>query len=115
MATLNILEGVVAMEFGETITLTIVDKSGKAIDISSYDGTKEVTFRHKDGQTTVTRTLSFLTDGSDGKVTFSFASGNIVKAGEWRGQVKLRNAGETIISFSKTFTMIVEPNIWAST
>ena len=115
MPVLNVLDGVVALEFGETITLTVVDETGTAVDISGYHGTNEVTFRHKDGQTTVTRTLSFPNAGTDGKVTFTFASGNIVKPGTWKGQVKLRNAGETVITFSETFTMEVKSNVWAST
>ena len=116
MTQINVLEGVVQHEFGETVTLTLIDQdTGLALDVSAYDGTKEVVFRHKDGQTTVTRTLSFSGGGTDGKVTFTFASGNIIKPGTWKGQVKLRNAGETIISFSKTFTMEVDPNVWVST
>ena len=116
MAEINVLEGVVQYEFGETVTLTLIDAdTGAALDVSAYDGTKEVVFRHKDGQTTVTRTLSFSGGGTDGKVTFTFASSNITKSGTWKGQVKLRNSGETIISFSKTFEMRVDPNIWVST
>ena len=115
MPVLNVLEGVVQYEFGETITLTMVDNSGVAVDISSYTGTDEVTFRHKDGQTVVTRTLSLVGGGTTGQVSFSFAAGNIIKSGEWRGQVKLRNGAETIITYSKTFVMNVAPNIWVST
>ena len=117
MASLvNVLEGIIQYEFGETVTLTIVDDTGVAIDISAYDGTKEVTFRHKDGVTTpVTRTLSFAVAGADGKVTFTFASSNITKAGDWTGQVKLRNSGETVITFSEPFLMRVIRNIWVST
>lgn len=115
MPILNVLDGVVQLEFGETLTLTIVNAAGTAIDISAYDGTKEVTFRHKDGQTTVTRTLSFVGGGTLGQVSFTFAAGNIIKPGVWRGQVKLRNAAESIISFSKTFLMDVDPNVWVST
>jgi len=116
MASLvNVLEGIIQYEFGETVTLTIVDDMGVAIDISAYDGTKEVVFRHKDGQTTVTRTLSFAVAGADGKVTFTFAAGNIIKAGDWTGQVKLRNSGETVITFSEPFLMRVIRNIWVST
>ena len=116
MAQINVLEGIVQYEFGETITLTLVDAdTGLALDVSAYGGTNEVTFRHKDGQTTVTRTLSFSGGGTDGKVTFTFVAGNITKSGTWMGQVKLRNAGETIVSFSKTFTMEVDPNVWVST
>ena len=115
MPVLNVLEGVVQYEFGETITLTMVDNSGVAVDISAYTGTDEVVFRHKDGQTTVTRTLTLVGGGTTGQVSFTFAAGNITKSGTWRGQVKLRNAGETVITYSKTFTMEVDPNVWVST
>src|SRR4030065_2647163 len=93
MPVLNVLDGVVALEFGETITLTVVDETGTAVDISGYLGTNEVTFRHKDGQTTVTRTLSFPNAGTDGKVTFTFVAGNVNKPGKWEGREQLRNVG----------------------
>lgn len=115
MPVLNVLEGVVQYEFGETVTLTLVDEVGTVVDISAYTGTDEVVFVHKDKQTTVTRTLSLVGGGTGGQVSFTFAAGNIIKSGEWKGQIKLRNSGETAITFSKTFVMNVAPNIWVST
>lgn len=102
MADLN---GVVVGEYGKTITLTMKDSSGNVQDISTYTSTKNVTAKPPSGYKTVTATASFLTDGSDGKINFSFADGDIDQAGLWECTVTLEKTGARVRS--EMFTMEV--------
>ena len=113
MTEVNKLPGVVVGEYGNTITLTIVDADNVAVDISSYSTSKIVTLRSPDHLKVVTATGSFSgSGGTDGVITFSPATGDIDRAGTWVGQVKLE--GATKLAFSEVFTIEVEKRISAS-
>ncbi len=104
----NYIDKIFVGQFGEAITITIVDSDGTAVDISGYDGTKQVLIVSEDGQKNVTWTASFATDGTNGQLSVTPATGELDRAGDWRGQAKLQNSGATIIAYSKVFTMKVE-------
>ena len=104
----NYIDKIFVGQYGEVLTLTVVDSTGTAVDISGYDGTKQVLVTSPDGQKTVTWTASFATDGTDGALTITPATGEIDRAGSWKGQIKMANAGATVRAYSKIFTMEVE-------
>jgi hypothetical protein len=109
MAAKAIVKGVVCGEFGKTITLTCKDEDGAVQDISAYTGTKTVVARSP-SQKVVTATASFYGTGTDGKVTFSFASGDIDELGEWDGQLELL-IGTTAKAKSYPFIIKVEGSL----
>jgi hypothetical protein len=102
------LKGVVVGEFGKQIVLTCKDRSGTAQNVSAYTGTKTVSFRSPKSNKEVTATLSFVTDGSDGKVSFAFASGDLTESGDWYGTVELK-ISTTTVARSDQFVMEVAP------
>lgn len=102
------LKGCVKGEFGKTIILTCKDLTGTVQNVSAYTGTKTVYFRSAKGNKEVTATLAFVTDGSDGKVSFAFAEGDLSESGDWVGTVELK-IGTTAIARSEQFEMEVAP------
>ena len=89
MATLT---GITVGEFGKTVTITLQDAAGTAVNISSYT-TRTVELVSPSGKK-LSKTAAFQTDGTNGKITFSFASGDVDKDGIWKGQVYLSKTGE---------------------
>jgi hypothetical protein len=84
-------------EFGKNIVITIVDTNNTPVDISSYT-TRQVIVRSQDDIKTVTKTATFVLSGSDGRLQFSFATGEIDRPGEWNAQVVLSKTGATFKS-----------------
>jgi len=107
----NYIDKIFVGQFGNAITVTIVDSTGTAVDISGYDGTNQVLVNSPDGQSTVTWTASFGSDGTDGVLSVTPADGDLDRTGEWKGQAKLTNTGGTIVAYSKIFTMVVEETL----
>jgi len=99
------LEGMVVGEYGKTVSITLKNENGIVQDVSSYTGTKTFATKPPQGYKTVSCALSFLTDGTDGKVTFSFAAGDLDQAGIWECTISLEKTG--VLSRSKMFTMEV--------
>lgn len=88
------LTGIIEGEFGKTITLTLKNAAGTAQDISSFT-TRTVEFRKPRGAGVgLTKTATFTTDGINGKLDVSFASGDVTEEGLWKGQVRLEKTGE---------------------
>lgn len=111
MATVNVVTGVVAGEFGLPIIITLVSESGTAEDVSSYDSTKEIILVPEDRTKTVTLTGSFTVDGTDGRVQGTPVSGDIDRPGKWQGQVNLTKTTGTIKAKSFVFEMPVEKSL----
>jgi len=105
----NQIDGISVGEYGEDITLTVTNEDGGALDLSAYTGTNEVVLLSPDQLKSITRTTSWATDGTDGKVTFAFQSGDVDREGDWSGQVKFTATG--IVAKTNIFTMTVEKAI----
>lgn len=114
MTLVNKLLGVKVFEYGNTITLTMVNSSGVAVDISTYTTAKTVTLQSPDHTKIVTCTGSFSgNNGTDGVITFSPASGDIDREGDWTGQVELESGSAR--AMSDVFTISVERRLKVST
>ncbi len=91
------LRGVNVGSYGQLITVTFTS-SGVAQDISTYSGTKTFVAHSPRGGSEVTATLSFVL-GSDGTMSFSWATGDIDRDGMWTVQMEILGAaGERWIS-----------------
>lgn len=106
-----IVDGCVVGEFGKTIIVTCKDTEGTVQNISSYGGTKEMKFKSPKGNKAVTCTASFVTDGSDGKLSWSFAEGSLVESGDWEGTAVLNDSGATMRAKSYPFILRVEETL----
>lgn len=82
-------------DIGTTFTITIVDDDSVAVDISGAT-TVSMIFLKPD-QTTITKTATFVTDGSDGKIQYETVDGDLDQSGLWhiQGYVDI-SSGDTI-------------------
>lgn len=71
-------------DVGTVINVTITDVSGTAIDISDATN-KQIILQPEDGSNK-TKSASFTTDGSDGKINYEISGGDIDEPGNWRVQ-----------------------------
>lgn len=109
MATVtNKLTNVFVGDYGIVITITFKDEDGTLQDVSSFT-TKKVFSRSPDGRKIVTSTAGFTSDGTDGKITYSYANGDIDRDGVWKAQAELNNG--TAVVYSHVFDVVVEERI----
>ena len=81
---------------GYALIHTVLDVDGiTPLNISSYSGTKQIGFTSKDsGETLVT--AAFLSDGTDGKLTYTVAAGFWDTPGLWKRSAKVQDGGSAI-------------------
>ena len=72
------------LDYGATITLTITD-GGSSVDISAAT-VKQFKFTKPDGVTTILKTASFTTSGTDGKLSYTIEQGVLDQPGVWKLQ-----------------------------
>jgi hypothetical protein len=86
-------------DYGTPFTATIQD-NGSVVDISTAT-TKQFIFKKPDG-TVLTKSALFVTDGSDGQLTYSTVSGDLDMVGFWKLQAYVvTNAGQWRTDFYK--------------
>jgi hypothetical protein len=91
----GIIRGVAVGSFGQTLSITLKDLDGTAQDLSSYSsGTGTAYGLSPDGRRTVNSSLTF-SDAANGVVTWTWASGDIDRPGDWEVQLVFTNAGST--------------------
>ena len=73
-------------DVGVELLVTLKDEDGVAVDVSGATAIK-FRFRKPDG-TEISRSGSVKTTGSDGKVQYVTASGDLDQLGSWRYQVR---------------------------
>ena len=74
-------------DFGLAINLTVADAKGIFIDISAASDTD---YEIEDPNRNIsTVAASFVTDGSDGKLTYVLADGDLNESGRWKVRVKI--------------------------
>lgn len=83
-------------DVGTEFIVTIEDCDGP-VDISAYTPL-ELTFAKPDG-TKVTKTATFLTDGTDGKIHYITVAGDIDAEGTWQIQGLVGGFHSSISSF----------------
>jgi hypothetical protein len=97
--TLPELKGLTVGEYGKAQVVTLKDFDGAAQDVSTYTGIT-VVCRSPEGTKTLAIAGSFLTDGSDGKVAWSFSTGALLdRDGVWDFQVELTKTGYATKSY----------------
>lgn len=94
-------------DIGTVFQFTFKD-NGTAIDISTLT-TREIIFKKPD-KTKLVKTPSLVTDGTDGLVTYTIASGDINQIGMWSAQGRLA-LSNTQNWYSDVVQFKVFPNI----
>ena len=99
------IQGFVVGEYGKTSIVELKDFDDATPDVSAYTGIS-LNLRSPDGRNNFTCTgASFVTDGSDGKVQWSFstsAAKQLDRAGDWDAQVILTATGKKAKSYRFT-------------
>ena len=103
------IKGIVVGSFGQTIILTVVNDLGVAQDVSGYTLIQAIA-SSPDRRQAVTRTAAYTVAGADGKVQFSFASGNIDRPGTWDVQILFFNnaVATDATEVAKTYSTTME-------
>lgn len=89
-------------QYGLVLTLT-VKENGVVKNISTYT-TRTLRYRKPDGST-IEVSMSFVTDGSDGKVTYTFPSGALDDGGSYSGQLFLSKTNVRLPTSKFSFTV----------
>ena len=98
------VKGAVVGEYGKGYAVCCKDFDETAQDISTYTGIT-IKSRSPDAKRTFSSTGSFLTDGSDGWVSWSFDSDNYPdRPGDWDEQVWLSKSA----TLTKSYPFILE-------
>ena len=74
-------------DFGTPIRFEIVNPDYKAEDVSAATAVT-ILLRAPDG-TVLTKSGTFTTDGTDGKVQYTAVDGDLDQAGAWQGQARV--------------------------
>jgi hypothetical protein len=77
-------------DFGATVTVTVSDANDDAIDISSAT-VRQFIIKKPDG-TLLTKTAGFVTDGQDGKLQYTFISGDLDTQGPYHLQARVTDS-----------------------
>lgn len=77
-------------DYGTALRLT-VSEDGTAVDVSAAT-TKQIKLRTPEGRV-LTKTASFVTDGSDGAMQYTLQQGDLDAPGLWRWQGYLAGVG----------------------
>lgn len=93
-------------DVGTLLEVTVTD-DGAAVDISSAT-TKEFKFKKTD-RSTLTKAATFVTNGTDGKLQYTTAGGDLDMAGSWGLQVHVVLPSGEWHSDIQPFT--VHPNV----
>jgi hypothetical protein len=76
------------VHINDNLMLQLTVQDGGAIQDLSNASVKNITFQKPDG-TTYTKPVTFFTNGQDGVVVYTMASGELDTQGFWRYQVKV--------------------------
>jgi hypothetical protein len=88
-------------DFGTVLTFTFLDESNEVVPLAGLTS-REIIFKKPDG-TRLSKTPSLTTDGSDGKVYYTLASGDFDVKGMWQVQGRAANASSNYYSDVLTF------------
>ena len=83
-------------DFGTVLTFTFLDETSTAVDLTGLT-TREIIFRKPNGER-LSKTPSLTSDGTDGKVTYTVASGDFDTKGMWQIQGRAANANSNYYS-----------------
>jgi len=106
------LEGLHTGEYGVYSYLNCTDSDGVAPNLSGYDGTNQIKMISPSGHKSVTITLAWNSDGTDGKVKFKFASDDTMDvSGVWEAQLFFVTAAGDQDKRSYPFTIPVGKSV----
>lgn len=104
------LDKITAEDYGQTLTITIKDTdTSAAADVSAYTTAQQVFLRDPDGNISDALVAAFSTDGSDGVVTYTLASGDIDEPGLWHICARVTSGSAVLTSEWESFRVGESP------
>ena len=92
------LDNIIVGNYGQAVVLTINDTdTDSAADVSAYTTSQHVEIKDPSGNT-ATKTASFVSDGSDGQVTYTLVENDIDEAGLWHVRAKVVSGSAVLYS-----------------
>lgn len=91
-------------DIGTLIKITILDENDEVVDISSATA-KTITFKKPSSGTTVVKTASFFTDGTDGILKYVTLAADLDEVGTWRLQAYVSLSTGSWYSSINSFTV----------
>lgn len=98
---------IVKDDFGQPAEITFIDTdstTGAAVDISAYSTTKQMLWTDPDGAVS-TKTATFVTDGTDGKIQYTTEDGLLNAFGDWTVQGRVKSASATLSTRKHKFNI----------
>jgi len=92
-------------DYGIDLTYTVRDENGQALDISTASDVILHVGRYGESTNLIDGTMAFVTDGSDGKVKYTIASGSFDTEGYYDSEIEIQySSGRRT---TRTFTLHV--------
>lgn len=74
-------------DYGHDLVITVTE-SGAVKDLSSFTTSRTIRVRKPDKtETVLTASAAFVTDGTDGQVSYTWQNGDLDQAGRWKAQL----------------------------
>jgi len=89
-------------DYGTVVNMTVTE-DGAEVDISTATAKKFI-FKNRSGRVEVD--ADFVTDGSDGELTYTFLEGDLDTAGTWQVQAKVTLATGEWFTEAQTFQVV---------
>lgn len=100
------LDKIVNGDYGQTVVITFNDvDTSAAADISGYTTAQQMIFTNPSGSAT-TKTAAFVTDGSDGQITYTLVDGDIDAAGNWKVRGVVTSGSAKLSTEEETFNVL---------
>lgn len=100
--------GIRVGDIGTVIEITIVDQDGNVVDIST--ASSKIFKLRRIGESSSPKDATFTTDGTDGKLRYVLADGDIDDVGQWDVQAHISFPGGNCWS-SSTTSFFVDGNL----
>lgn len=108
MTELNKVEGLVAGQYGEAVSLQVVDDDGQPVDLSAY--TAAILRAISDDAQETSQFACTITSATGGTFTFTpDTTNNFIRPGTWEAQVQFSDTG--VLALTVPFQIIVEKQI----
>lgn len=102
------IERIPRNDYGYWWTFTVTDEDGTALNISDASSVS-LKIGNYLGSTDLAKSMSFVTDGSNGQVRLKFSSGDLDASGYYDAEIQINySAGRRV---TKPFTLHIVPDL----
>lgn len=91
-------------DIGTAIIITIKDEDGSIVDVST--ATEKLIYFKKPDTSLLTKNAALTSGGTDGRIHYTFASGELDQAGTWRSQARVTVGSGTWYSSGFSFEVV---------